>query len=62
MSMFGSMAGGSALLGGVGSVVAGGALATATLMGVVSSQTSPPDRSPADVSKPAVIEYGTTTG
>lgn len=62
MSMFSSLASGGAIWGGVGSVVAGGALATATLMGVVTSQTSAPDKSPADVSKPAIIDYGSTAG
>lgn len=60
MSMFSSIMSGGAIWGGLGSVVAGGALATATLMGVVTSQTSAPEQSPTDVSKPAIIDYGTT--
>jgi hypothetical protein len=42
------------------SLFVGGALATATLMGLVSSQTSAPDRSPANAEAP-VIDYGTVS-
>ena len=41
------------------SVVVGGGLAGATVVGLVNSQTAPPDRSPANVSNP-VLEYGST--
>jgi hypothetical protein len=49
-------------VGAIASVVAGGALAAASVVGLISSQTGAPDRSPTDVSKPAVIDYGTTAG
>jgi hypothetical protein len=38
-------------------MIVGGTVATVTLVGVVDSQTSPPDQSPASVNAPA-IEYG----
>lgn len=41
----------------VASVLIGGAVASATIVGVVSSQTAAPDKSPASVSQP-IIEYG----
>ncbi|MDI6908818.1 hypothetical protein [Nocardioides sp.] len=41
------------------SVVVGGGLAGATVIGLVNSQTAPPDKSPANVSNP-VLEYGVT--
>lgn len=41
------------------SVVVGGALAGATVVGLVDSQTAPPDKSPANVSNP-VLDYGST--
>jgi hypothetical protein len=41
------------------SVVVGGGLAGATVVGLVDSQTAPPAKSPASVSDP-VLEYGTT--
>lgn len=41
------------------SVVVGGTLAGATVVGLVKSQTAPPEKSPANVSQP-VIEYGST--
>jgi hypothetical protein len=41
------------------SVLVGGGLAGATVVGLVDSQTAPPDKSPADVSNP-VLDYGTT--
>lgn len=50
------------IIGAVAAVIAGAGLAAASVMGLVSSQTSGPDRSPTDVSKPAVIDYGTTAG
>jgi hypothetical protein len=42
------------------SLFVGGALATATLMGLVSSQTSAPENSPADAEAP-VIDYGSVS-
>jgi hypothetical protein len=42
------------------SVVVGGTLAGATVVGLVKSQTDPPEQSPANVSNPQ-IEYGSTT-
>ena len=42
------------------SCIVGGGLAVATLMGVVTSQTSPPDRSPGNIESPE-FGYGTTT-
>lgn len=41
------------------SVLAGGALAGATVVGLVNSQTAAPAQSPADVSNPTVT-YGST--
>ena len=41
------------------SVLVGGGLAGATVVGLVDSQTSPPAKSPASVSDPN-LEYGTT--
>lgn len=41
------------------SIVIGGGLAGATLVGVVNSQTSPPAKSPTSVNNP-VINYGST--
>jgi hypothetical protein len=43
----------------VASVIVGGGLAGATVVGLVHSQTAPPDESPANVSNP-VLDYGTT--
>jgi hypothetical protein len=42
------------------SVLVGGGLAGATVVGLVDSQTAPPEKSPASVSDP-VLEYGTTS-
>ncbi|WP_164519542.1 hypothetical protein [Nocardioides ferulae] len=47
------------ILSTFGSLVVGGIVATATIVGVVSSQTSPSGDSPANVNQP-VIEYGTS--
>jgi hypothetical protein len=44
----------------LGSLLIGGIAATATVIGVVSSQTSTSGPSPADVQQPVVVEYGTT--
>jgi len=41
------------------SLVIGGGLAGATVVGLVNSQTAPPEQSPGNVSNP-VLEYGTT--
>ena len=41
------------------SVIVGAGLAGATVVGLVSSQTAPPAKSPANVSNP-VLEYGST--
>lgn len=41
------------------SVVVGGGLAAVSVVGLVNSQTAPPDRSPANVSQPT-LEYGQT--
>jgi hypothetical protein len=41
------------------SVIVGGGLAGATVVGLVNSQTAPPENSPANVSNP-VLEYGAT--
>ncbi|GAB2447368.1 hypothetical protein GCM10027062_31330 [Nocardioides hungaricus] len=41
------------------SMLVGGGLAGATVVGLVNSQTAPPDKSPANVSNP-VLEYGST--
>lgn len=46
-----------AILSTVAAMVVGGAVATFTVIGVVGSQTSPPDTSPASVNAP-VIDYG----
>jgi len=42
-------------------VIVGGGLATATVIGVVSSQSAAPDKSPVDVTsgQSSVVEYGT---
>ena len=45
------------IMTGIVSVVVGGAFATATIVGVVSSQTSTPDKTPVNVSEVG-IEYG----
>jgi hypothetical protein len=48
-----------AILITIASVLVGGGLAGATVVGLVSSQTAPPGESPANVSNP-VLEYGST--
>ena len=47
------------ILGTVGSLVAGGAVAAVTVVGLVSSQTGTSGESPANVNQP-VVDYGTT--
>jgi len=46
-----------AILSTIGALVLGGVVATATVVGLVSSQTSAPDQSPTNVNAP-VIQYG----
>lgn len=41
------------------SVLVGGGLAGATVVGLVNSQTAPPEKSPANVSNP-VLDYGSS--
>ncbi|MCB0896745.1 MAG: hypothetical protein H6529_06295 [Nocardioides sp.] len=41
------------------SMLVGGSVATFTVVGLVNSQTAPPDQSPASVSDPT-LDYGTT--
>ncbi len=48
-----------ALMIAFASVLVGGGLAGATIVGLVNSQTAPPAQSPASVNNP-VLEYGTT--
>jgi len=50
----------SAVVGLVASLVVGGAVGAAALVGVVNSQTSPPSKSPVSVSEPA-IQYGSNS-
>ena len=47
------------ILGGIAALLTGGALAAATVYGVVTSQTGAPEQSPVDSSDVAV-DYGTT--
>jgi hypothetical protein len=42
------------------SVVVGGSLAGATMVGLVKSETDPPSKSPVDSSQEATFEYGST--
>ena len=44
----------------IASLVIGGSVAIATVIGVVSSQTGTSGESPANVQAPVVVEYGTT--
>ena len=48
---------GSSIVGAIVSVVVGGAVAAATVVGIVSSQTSTPEKSPVNVGNVG-IEYG----
>jgi len=50
---------GSTLLSTIGALFVGGAVALATVFGLVSSQTAEPAKSPVSVSNPE-IEYGST--
>jgi hypothetical protein len=47
------------ILGTVASVAAGGAVATVTVLGLVSSQTGTSGESPANVNQP-IVDYGAT--
>jgi hypothetical protein len=47
------------ILGTVAAMIVGGAVAAVTVVGVVSSQTSPSGDSPANVNAP-VVQYGAT--
>ena len=49
---------GTTILATVGSLIAGGVVATVTIVGLVSSQTSPSGASPTDVTQPVNIDYG----
>lgn len=49
---------GSSIIGGIAALVLGGAVAGATVFGLVSSQTGAPDKSPTNVAEP-VVDYGT---
>lgn len=44
----------------IASIVAGGVLGVSTIMGVVSSQTAPPENSPGNAEVPT-LEYGTAS-
>ncbi len=44
----------------IGSLLAGGVIAAVTVVGLVSSQTSPSGQSPTDVTQPVKIDYGST--
>lgn len=46
------------ILGVIGSIVIGGVAAAATVVGVVSSQTSTSGPSPANVQEGVVVQYG----
>lgn len=48
------------ILSTFGSLLIGGIVATATIVGVVNAQTSPSGDSPANVNQP-VIQYGSTS-
>ena len=45
------------LLATIGSVIAGGVIATVTVVGLVNQQTSP-GANPTDATKPVTIDYG----
>lgn len=50
----------SAFIAPIVSIVAGGLLASVSVFGLISSQTSAPSKSPANAEAPA-FDYGTTT-
>ena len=45
----------------IGSIIAGGVVATVTVVGLVSSQTSPSGQSPTDVNQPVTIDESSAT-
>ena len=49
---------GTTLLATIGSLLAGGVVATVAVVGLVNQQTSP-SSNPTDVTKPGTIDYGT---
>jgi hypothetical protein len=49
-----------ALITTIAAMIVGGAVASATVFGLVSSQTANPDKSPVSVNSPA-IEYGSNS-
>ncbi len=49
---------GTTILVTIGSILAGGAVAAVSVIGLVSSQTSAPGTSPTDISQPVSIDYG----
>ena len=49
---------GTSILATVGSLIAGGAVAAVTIVGLVNSQTGAPASSPSDVTKSVSIDYG----
>lgn len=49
----------NSIIGGIAALIVGGGLATATVFGLVSSQTSTSGDSPTNVNQP-VIPYGST--
>jgi hypothetical protein len=52
---------GTTILATVGTLIAGGIVAAVAVVGLVSSQTSPGDTSPADVTQPVTIDYGSSS-
>ncbi len=48
----------STILATLGSILAGGAVAAVTVVGVVNAQTSPNGSSPTSVNDPVAVEYG----
>jgi hypothetical protein len=48
---------GATILATIGSVIAGGVVATVAVVGLVNQQTSP-GANPTDVTKPVTIDYG----
>lgn len=51
---------GSSLIGAIASLFVGSVVAGATVVGVISSQTSAPETSPASVDNAVVADYGST--
>ena len=49
----------TSILATIASLLAGGVVASLTVIGLVSAQTSPSGQSPTDVTQPVEIEYGT---